>query len=193
MTDEYTTDDLPSPPLASQPIDDTLDPTLLTDVPKMGEAIPVGTYAFRLDSFTENWTTKDYKTNQELAPEEQQPYYALQWKCQQEPHVGRVVFENVPWVRREDTKAASNPSDPRRADARKILNNRLPRAKEIMEAAGFTPSAGMSFKQFLQTNPEIKLQLKLKERQSKGQDGKWHGTGDWQNEVQKHISLHRPA
>jgi hypothetical protein len=198
MNDELINDELPSPPVgtsdvdgaAAAPIDDSLDASLLTDVPKMGEAMPVGTYAFRLDSFKEQWTEKDYKTGEPLL--EKQPYFALQWKCQQEPHVGRVVFENVPWITSTDAKAANDPQNPRRAEARQTINKRLPRAKEIMEAAGFQPSGQFGFKQFLGSNPELKLTLKVKERQQKGPDGKFHGTGEWSNEVVKHLSLHRP-
>ena len=200
MNDELLQDELPSPPpgeegaaLVSAPIDDSLDASLLTDVPKMGEAIPVGTYAFRLDSFKEGWTTKNYKTGEDLTEGESQPYFALQWKCQQEPYVGRVVFENVPWVRRDTVQDAANAQSPNRAEARKLINNRLPRAKEIMEASGFQPTGTFGFKDFLGSNPELKLQLKLKERQQKGPDGKWKGTGEWGNEVQKHLSLYRPV
>ena len=160
MEDEILQDELPSPPSPAEnsTIEDTLDASLLTDVPKLGEAMPAGTYAFRLDSFKEAWTTKNSKTGEDLAKEDQQPYFAVQWKCQQEPHVGRVVFENIPWVRTQDAKDANNFESPRRAEAKKTLNNRLPRAKEIMEAAGFTPSGNFGFKQFLGSNPELKLQ-----------------------------------
>jgi hypothetical protein len=200
MSDELL-DELPSPPasegtvgdLQTQPIDDQLDASLLTDVPKMGEPMPIGTYVFRMDSFKEQWTDKDWKTGLDLTEEQKQPYYALTWKCQQEPHVGRVVFENVPWVKGSDARDANSQTSPRRAEARSILNNRLPRAKELMQAAGFTPSGQFGFKDFLASNPEMKLVLKQKERQAKGPDGKFKGTGEWSNEVTKHLSLHRPA
>lgn len=190
MEDELLVEDLPSPPATQEAISDEIDAALLTDVPKMGDAIPVGTYAFRLESFKEAWTSE--KDGKKLKEEERQPYFALIWKCQQEPHVGRVVFENVPWLRKEDVKDAADQASPRRGEARKIINNRMPRAKEIMEAAGFNPTGNFGFKSFLGSNPELKLQLKLKERQAKGPDGKWKGTGEWGNEVARHISLHRP-
>lgn len=200
MEDELLQDELPSPPHAgaaavSEPIDDTFDAALLTDVPKMGEAIPAGTYVFRLDSFTEEWSKSEWfkdGTSRELAPEEREPYYRLLWRCQQEPHTGRVVGENVPWVKASDVKDANNPNSPRKAEARKVINNRMPRAKEIMEAAGFTPTGQFGFKDFLKSNPEMRLQLKLKARRAKAPSGKYEPTGDWDNEVQKHISLHRP-
>jgi hypothetical protein len=198
MEDELMNDELPSPPSGgatgtAMAIDDQVDASIFDGVPKMGDAMPIGTYAFRLDKFTEEWTVKDYKTGRELAPEEQQPYFALQWKCQQEPHVGRIIFENVPWVKSADAKAAMDPQNPRRAEAKTLINNRLPRAKEIMEAASFQPTGNFGFKQFLGSNPELKLQLKIKEAMQKGPDGKLRGTGEWRNEVQKHLSLHRPA
>lgn len=201
MSDELLNDELPSPPPESvggsaegesTPIADTIDASLFQDVPKMGEAMPVGTYIFRLDSYTEHWTSEDYKTGRKLEESEKQPYFSLQWKCQQEPHVGRVVFENVPWVKPEDVRDAANPASPRRAEARKILNDRLPRAKEIMQEAGFTPSGQMKFKDFLGTNPEMKIVVKIREVKRKNQAGQLQGTGEWRNEVGKHISLHRP-
>lgn len=194
MEDELMSDELPSPPQGEvRAIEDEIDAAAFTDVPKMGEAIPVGTYHFRLEKFEERWKDKDDKGN-EIPEAERNPYFALQWKCQQEPYTGRVVFDNVPWVRQKDVQDAASQDSPRRAEARKLLNNRLPKAKEIMEAAGFLDAGRgkFNFKAFLGTNPEMKLQLKVKERQSKGPDGKYRGNGEWGNEISRHISLHRP-
>ncbi len=195
MEDELLTDELPSPPegQAVPEIDDVIDASLFGDVPKMGDAIPAGTYAFRLEKYEEGWSSTDYKTGRTLSDEEKQPYFSLQWKCQQEPHVGRVVFDIVTWVKTSDVKAANDPQNPRRGEARSILNKRLPKAKAIMEAAGFVPTGQFGFKQFLATNPELKLQLKLKEKQDKQPNGTWKGNGDYTNDVQKYLSLHRPA
>lgn len=198
MDDELMYDELPSPPpgeaSVKAAIDDAFDASLLADVPKMGEAIPAGTYDFRLDSFTEGWSTKEWHkdgTYTDLPKGEEQPYYRLTWRCQQEPYTGRVVWENCPWVKSQDVKDANSDS-PRKAEARRIINNRMPRAKEIMTAAGFTPTGKFGFKDFLKTNPEMKLQLRLKARKAKDANGVYQPTNDWDNEVQKHISKFRP-
>lgn len=170
--------------------DTSIDASLFDEVPRMGDPVPAGTYHFRLEKYEKRMT------------EEGQPYFALQWNGQQEPIVGRKVFENVPWILPEDAKDAADPSSVRRAEARKILNNRLPKAKEIMEAAAFKPTGQFGFEQFLASNPEMKLVVKVKERQSatgrmvEGKGGKqvkeYKGTGEMGNDVVKHLSLHRP-
>lgn len=195
IEDELIEDELPSPPsgAAAEGFDDSFDASLLADVPKMGDALPVGTYDFRLEKFEESWKTKEYDkqgNERDLPQSDWQPYYKLQWKCQQEPHTGRMVFENCPWVRPQDVSDA-NTESPRKAEARKLINSRMPRAKEIMEAAGFTPTGSFGFKQFLATNPEMKLQLKLKASKIK-KDGKLENSGGFVNEVVKHVSKHRP-
>lgn len=193
-------DEIPSPPApgehsgageAEASFDSNIDASLFGDVPKKGEAIPVGTYKFRLDSYKKMATASGKNIGQ--------PYFQLQWKCQEEPYTGRVVFENVPWVSAADVKDANDPTSPRRGEAKKTLNNRLPSAKEVMEAADFKPSGKFGFEEFLAGHPEMKLQLKLKEKQSKtgksNADGsaEYKGTGEMGNEVQKHLSLVRPA
>jgi len=191
MEDEF---ELPSPPSGeAQAIDDTMDASLLTDVPKLGDALPQGTYHCRLDKFTEAWTKEDFETGRELAEHEKQPQFLIQWRCQQEPHVGRVILENVPWVRPEDAKAANDPQNPRRGEAKSIINRALPRAKQIMEAAGFNPTAQFGFRQFLGSNPEMLIQVNVKEKKQKNSEGKWVGSGEFKNGVVKHLSLHRPV
>lgn len=200
MSQVDETDEIPSPP-APDPLaghdagseatfDDSFDAGLLGDVPKRGDPIPIGTYHFRLAEFKKMQTASGKNQGQ--------PYFALQWKCQEAPYEGRVVFENVPWVSVADVRDASDPTSPRRSEAKSIINKRMPAAKEIMEAASFKPTGQFGFAEFLASHPEMKLQLKLKERQSKTgtkADGtpEYKGTGEMGNEVQKHIPLARPA
>lgn len=196
MEDELMNDELPSPPVGGaaegRAVDDELDASLLADVPKMGDALPAGTYAFRLEKFYEQWSEKDMDTGRVLADSEKQPSFGLQWRCQQEPFVGRVVLENVPWVRSEDAKAANDPQNPRRGEAKAIINKALPRAKQIMTEAGFEPKGNFGFKQFLASTPEMKLQLNVKEKKQQV-SGKWVGTGEFKNGVVKHLSMSRPV
>jgi len=196
MNDELIqdTDELiPSPPQTGAPIDDEIDASLLADVPKMGDCMPAGTFAFRLEKFTEAWTEEDFESGRKFTDEEKQPLFNLQWRCQQEPHVGRVVFERVPWVRAETIKAANDPQNPARGSAQAIINKALPRAKQIMEAAGFAPTGKFGFRQFLGSNPEMKLQINVAEKKMKDPAGKWVGSGEMKNNIVKHLSLHRPA
>jgi len=62
-----------------------------------------------------------------------------------------------------------------------------------MEGAGFTPSGKFNFKEFMATQPEMKLQINVKEKKMKGPDGKWVPSGEFTNKVVKHVSLHRPV
>lgn len=155
-------------------------------VPKMGDVMPAGTYHFRLEKYTEQ-------------AYEDGPVYSLQWRCQQEPHTGRVAFSNCPWPKAEDIKLANDPNAPAgpRQEAQKRVNDRLVVSKAIQEAAGIKPGT-MPFKQFLNTNPELFLQLGVTEKKERtGQfDAKnqpiFKGTGEQKNKVQKYVPLVRP-
>jgi hypothetical protein len=84
MDDELLTE-LPSPPQGEQvQFDDSFDAALLADVPKMGECLPVGTYVFRLDSFSQKMSKGDPNAT-DAHKKIPQPYFELRWKCQQEP------------------------------------------------------------------------------------------------------------
>lgn len=154
-------------------IDDTIDASAFDNVPKMGDALPAGVYAVRLKGFSDK------------IADDGQPYFSIQWSVQQEPHVGRLVFDNIPWVRSSDVVSAKA-GDPQ---AQAILNDRLPRSKAVMSAAEFKPSGSFGFKQFLATNPELKVQVTINERKTKNDKGEWVGTGEQGNKVVKYISL----
>jgi hypothetical protein len=177
-------------------IDGTLDSSLLEAVPGMGEAIPIGTYHFRLDSFTTgfNEPAKDSKTGLARYPDEEQfgpqPYFLLSWSCQQEPHTGRRVQEFCGWCTQEVFKAAAGGGN---RTARRMVNNRLFVAKDLLPAIGLNAVGNINFKDLLATNPECKLQLKLQPGKSKDASGKYIPDGTMTNGVVKHVSLTRPS
>ncbi len=176
-------------------VDGTLDSSLLDGVPGMGEAIPIGTYHFRLDSYTTgaNEPAKDPKTGLAKRPDEErfgpQPYFLLNWSCQQEPHTGRRVQEFCGWCTQEVFKAAAGGD----RTARQMVNNRLFVAKDLLPAIGMKAVGNLNFKDLLNTNPECKLQLKLQAGKSKNATGQYVVDGTTTNGVVKHVSLTRPS
>jgi len=182
MNDELT-DEIPQAPAEGADgvqIDAELEASDLQTVHKMGEPIPQGTRHFRLRQF------------QAAKADDGQPYFMLQWSCQEEPYTGRVVFDNVPWVKKEDVYDANHPG-PRQVEARNILDDRLAKANAIMQAAGYKPSGRFNFVEFLGTSPELKIQYNVSERKAKQPDGTYKGTGEMGNRVQRYFSLHRGA
>lgn len=158
-------------------IDGGFDASDLEGVPGLADVIPAGVYHVRLKGFSEKRNDKG-------------PFFGLQWSVQQEPHVGRVIFENyVPWV---DTKTfqSAKAGDP---VAKAEIADRLPRLKAIMKAAEFKPVGATDIKEFLGGQPELKIQVSVSERKSKNEStGKYEGTGEMENRVQKYISLVAP-
>lgn len=149
--------ELPSAPEATQEasFNTSIDASIFGDVPGLNEPIPAGTKHFRLDKYTKKEV-------------EGQPRFDVQWKCQEEPNVGRVLFDFVPWVNDETLKAAGDPSNVYHQEAKAVIRKRLPRAKEIMAAAGFKPSGSFDFEaDFLSTNPEVKIPVTISERKNK--------------------------
>lgn len=181
-------DELPQAPTGGEPatgtaFDDTIDSSTFEGVGKIGDAMPKGTYHFRLDSYTQEVT-------------ENGPYFNIRWKCQEEPQVGRLVFDICTWVSAETVKAAAAGD----AQAKSTIGTRLARANSIMDAAGFKPQGKFGFKSFLDTNPELKLTIGISERKKKVEgktDSKgkqvYEGTGEMGNNVVKYLSLHRPS
>lgn len=193
-------DEMPEVPLGQEekivaPIDGTFDGSLLDAVPGMGEAIPVGTYHFRLEKYSEGWNEpqKDPGTGLAKNPDEAkfgaQPYFNLQWSCQQEPHTGRSVMEFAGWCTPEVFKAASAGDKA----ARKIVNGRLYVIKDVLAAAGLKAMGNLDIKAFLADHPEVKLQVGLQEGKTKNNKGEYVKDGSMRNKVLKHVSLTRPA
>jgi hypothetical protein len=171
-------DEMPQAPEAAAgtpqvTIDDQIDASLFDNVPKMGDALPAGVYSVRLKQFSD------------AVADDGAVYFKIQWSVTQEPHVGRVFFDNIPWVSKTDVEQAKagNPQ------AQAVLSERLPRSKAVMEAAGFKPSGKFGFKEFMGTNPELKVQVTINERKQKDAKGAWVGTGEMGNKIQKYISL----
>lgn len=154
--------------------------------PEMGEAIPVGTYHFRLDSYREGWNNEPKPGEKEFAFGAQ-PYFMVKWVAQQEPIVGRAFTEFVPWVSDSVVEAAVAGN----SDARGIITDRIWKAKSIASAAGFKPAPGSGFnaKTFFATNPEIKISLGLEKRKTKDATGKYVATDQDQNKVNAYLPL----
>lgn len=181
---------LPSPAAGAEAaaVDGGFDASLLEGVGLVGEVIPVGTYAFRLDRFYENFNEPNDEKYKELGA---QPGFGLLWICQQEPHTGKTFMDNCPFVNSKTREAAKAGEQV----ALELVRNRLPRAKSIMQAAGYKPSGKFDFKDFLSSHPEIKIQLKIQEKKMKdpGNPGKYKGTGSMTNAAEKYLPLQRPA
>lgn len=197
-------DDMPIPPAQAVPqgsaadggpeIDGSASPEDMEGVATMGEAIPAGTFHFRLEKFTEGWGEALDDNKQPLhfgdgSVVDKQPYFMLDFVCQQEPHVGRRFGEFAPWVS-QSVRVKAKAGD---KVARGLLQDRLWKFKSIMDAAGFKPTAAYDLKKdFLSTHPEIKIQLGIQEGKTKI-NGKYVPDGSTRNKSVRYISLNRPA
>lgn len=198
VAQQVADDELPSAPIGTGDattevvVDGSFDAADLASVPKLGEPIPIGTYHFRCESFSEGENDPSADKPDE-ARFGKQPYFIPRWVCQQEPHTGRVFGNDfVSWVNQE-TFAAARSGD---KTAQKIIQNRLMAAKDIMEKASYKPTGKSDFKTFLATNPELKIQLSVKERKtyvSAPGGRKLVPTGEMQNNRVKYLPLNRPA
>lgn len=195
MSEEVLNDEMPSAPVAesheeggettAQPIDVPVEASIFDAVPKMGEALPIGTYHMRGELNAEGFTDFKDGTPQEVRDFGKQPYYQVLWKVQQEPLVGRGFMDFVPYVNEETARAAAQGN----STARGIVNDRLWKAKMILEGAGYKPSGAFSFREFLLTNPEMKIQLKVVPRKQKDASGKYVATGENGNQAVHYIPL----
>lgn len=181
-------DELPLPPTGGGPapvdFSGEVDASVFGEVPQLNDPVPQGVFHVRLGAYTKK-----------VGDDNGLPYFACQLKVQEEPHVGRVVFDNVFWVDKATLAAAADKNAPNCMEARAIINKRLPRAKALMKAAGFTPSGSFDFeKDFLASNPEFKARVTVSERKDKDAKGKWTiPTGMMQNNVADYLPLARPA
>lgn len=189
----FVDDEVPAVPsiggeTAAVVVDGACDSSLLEGVGLVGEVIPVGTYAFRLDRFFENSNPPSDERYKDLGD---QPGFGLLWVCQQEPHTGKTFMDNCPWVNQVTREAAVGGN----AVALELVRNRLPRAKSIMKAAGFVPSGRFDIKNFFSAHPEIKIQLKIQEKKMKdpANVGKYINTGSMTNAAEKYLPLQKPA
>lgn len=155
-------DELPMPPTGTAVAEDTgvaeadfsgeANASDFAEVPGMNEPIPQGTYHYRLHSY------------KKVVDKDGQPRFDSQWSCQQEPHTGRRLMDFIGWVSAE-TFAAARAGD---AAAKDIVKKRLPRAKELMAAAGYKPVGAFNFEtDFLATNPEVKIPTTVTQRMNK--------------------------
>lgn len=191
----FVDDELPAPPSGPQaaqsaePISGAIDGALLGDVPKLGEALPIGTYHFRLDRYSESWAEPDKSASPEELLFGKQPQFLLFWSCQEEPHTGQPFVDFVEWVSPDVLKMAAE----RNQSALKLLRTRLARAKAILQAAEYPIVGQLDYKTFLSSHPEIKIQLGLREGKQKTSSGELVPTGEMRNRPIRYISLRRPT
>lgn len=152
--------DLPAPPPPGEmpagenssegACDAEIDPELFAGIPDTAPVIEKGISEFRIESYKEG-----------KAAGTDEPYFNVTLTCQTEPHVGRKIFDFVPWVKDEVAKDAKNTSSPTCAASRNVLKDRLWKSNSIMKSAKWKPSGAVSFKAFLATNPVVKVQHKV--------------------------------
>lgn len=190
-------DEMPAPPTADaskavESIDDTYDTGLMDKVEKIGEPFPAGTYHMRLDGYTEGWGSESQSTKENDAKTKHlgdQPYFMLQFICQEEPSVGKRWGAYVGWCNAETFKLAAKGD----AVAVQYLKNRLSLAKTLMEGLEWKPQPGKSkFKDFINSHPEGKFTLRVSERKSYV-NGKLGATGEFTNNLVKCMPLYKVA
>jgi hypothetical protein len=158
---------------------------LIKDAQSLGEPLPVGTYHFKLDKYEKRGKPNDDGQGPD-------PYYALSWKCQDPRFSGRMYWENVTWVRDVDFQAAMAGD----AAARSKCLKRLVNMKDLQAACGFKGVGDYDVeKDFLDTMPEVKIQLKLVEKKDKDpRTGAWTvSTGQMKNDRVKYYPVMRQA
>lgn len=185
-------DEMPAPPPAGeQPqgvVASEVPEDIFEGVGELGEAIPKGTYHFRLDRTFLNWHAPEVGSDEErFGP---QPNYGILWSAQQEPHTGKTFMDTCPWVNQKTIEGAAA-GDP---VAKSLLRKRLVRAKAIIKAADY-PMAGLKIDAFFAAHPEVKILVGISEKKTKdpSNPGKYVGTGQMVNNALKYISLRRPA
>lgn len=206
MSDFIDPQDMPQPPsampagenaAADASFDSSASMDDFKDVPKMGEAMPMGTYHFRLEKVTkgagENHDPKKgeqpmkYGDGTDVGP---LPYYMVEWICQQEPYVGRRFGDFAPWVPAGCFGKAKSGDQV----ARTLLKDRLWKIKAIMESCNFAPPAGFNVEtDFFAQHPECKIQLGTQPGKAKNAEGKYVEDGSQKNKSIRYIPLNRPA
>jgi hypothetical protein len=150
----------------------------------------VGTYHFKLVSYERKGKANDDGQGPD-------PFFSLKFECQDPRFPKRIVFDNVTWVRACDL-AAARAGDPAAQDKCK---RRLGKIKQLQKEAGFKPPPTYNvMTDFLDKQPEVKIQLSVKERMHKDEDptsstfGKYViKTGIMDNNVVKYIPVLRTA
>lgn len=201
LRDEF--DAMPSAPgagAATAPvaIDASGSAEMFEGVPEMGEAIPIGTYHFRLEKYYEGanpvtdgeGSTKTIKQFNDGTLVPNQPWFQLVFVCQQEPETGRQFSDFCPWVEKTVREKAMQGD----SVAQAVLKDRLWKAKSILAAAGYKPTGPFDLKKdVFDTHPEVKVQLGLQPNKVKDATGKYVPDGGMTNKALKYLPLARPA
>lgn len=152
---------------------------------EFGEALPAGVYHFRVDKIS--ITLK----NSEDWKEEQLPQIQVNWKCQEEPHVGHTFTDWVPYVSQNlvDQSRAGNKA------AQQLVKSRLGRIKMITEGCEYKIDGRFNPIAFFNTHPECKIQLSVKAGKTKdlANPGQYIDSGLLQNNAVKYIPLSTPT
>lgn len=163
----------------------SIDASMVETADDLNQPIPQGTYPFRLKSYTCGGKINDDGLGAD-------PYFNVQWECLDPRFARRIVFDFITFVRDIDIQRA-NAGDP---DARAKIKGRLARLKEVQKAAGYKPHGNYNVRtDFLDKQPELKLQLRIGEKKDKNPlTGKYDvPTGDKQNNIQKYLPMVRQA
>lgn len=149
-----------------------------------GDPLPPGTYHFKLVSYEKVGKPNDDGQGAD-------PYFAITYECQDPRFPKRKTFDNVTWVRPFDL-AGARAGDPA---AQEKCKKRLGKIKALQTACGFKPSGKYDvMADFLDKQPEVKIQLSVKERMQKDANNKYTvKTGIMDNNVVKYFPVMRTA
>ena len=180
------TDEMPAPPTAAaasteaEPIPTEFNADVVAEAYGRGEAFPAGTFHFRLDGYSEGWGNEGSDEKNKLSHLGNQPYFMLQWVCQQEPYVGKRYLQFLGWVNAETMKLAEKKD----SQALGFAKERLGDVKTLMIGCNYKPHGRSDLKTFLESHPEAKISLTIRERKIKI-NGVLTPTGEMVNNVQK--------
>ena len=161
-----------------------LDDNELNDVEKLGDLVPAGTYHVRFVKCEKRTGKTDAGS---FGP---QPMYALQMAIQEEPFVGRRVFDNIFWVTPSIVKAMNDSSNPYSGEAKKIYANRLGRWKALkQDAFGLTGKVHPD-EILLDVTRECKVVIAHRNRRAlNAATGQWEATSEKEVVVSKYLPL----
>lgn len=156
----------------------------LKDVQKPGDLIPAGTYHVRIVKCE---VRNGKNPAGSFSP---QPMFAIQFAIQEEPYVGRRLFDNILWITADLKAAANDNTNPYCAEARKIMANRLGRWKAIKEDAFGLKGNVQPLSILGDETRELKIVVAQTRRREKNEaTGNWEATDVLENTITKYLPL----